>query len=66
MVPKSTQILRGWISWIPLGSWMGKIITQQINSPLDRRRSNLFQQGNRKGIEDRNEIYLLGMVRIHM
>ena len=42
--PKSTQISRGWISLVPLGSWIGNIIPQQINSPLDRRRSNLFQQ----------------------
>ena len=30
---------------VSLGSSTGKIIPQQTNSPLERRRSNLFQQG---------------------
>ena len=46
MTPRCTQISRGWISWIPLSNWMSKIIPQQINSPLDRQRPNLFQQGH--------------------
>ena len=47
MWPESAQISRGWISWISLNRWMCKTIPQQINSRLDRQRSNPFEQGHR-------------------